>query len=245
MKSILVYSKFEILQAMRIPMVYVALLFMPTLGMVLFVVPAVGDDPKAAALATASMCLFAVLTICSAQYGMAIAIGRMRPWGGYVRTLPGGPVPRIASMLVLSTVLVVFASIPLVVVGAVFTKATASAGGILLGLFALLVSVVPFGLFMTAIGYSVNPLAIGPFTSIAPVVLAFFGGFFTSPTEATGFMATVARFLPTRGPAELVWTALGGFTPSPISMTSFVVWTGIFALWAYRAYRNDEGKRFA
>jgi ABC-2 type transport system permease protein len=245
MKSILVYSKFEILQAIRIPMVYVALLFMPTVGMILFVVPAVGNDPKTAALATASMCLFAVLTICSAQYGMAIAIGRVRPWGGYVRTLPGGPVPRIVSMLVLSAVLTVFACIPLVAVGAIATKATATPGGMLLGLLALLLAVVPFGLFMTAVGYSVNPLAVGPITSIAPVVLAFFGGFFTAPNEAEGFMAHVAQFLPTRGPAELVWTALGGFTPSPISMVMFVVWIVVFAYWAHRAYRNDEGKRFA
>ncbi len=245
MKSIVVYSKFEILQAMRIPMVYVALLFMPTVGMLLFVIPALGDDPKAAAMATASMCLFAVLTICSAQYGMTIAIGRMRPWGGYVRTLPGGPVPRIVSMLVLSTVLVVFASIPLVAVSAVATDATVSPGGLVLGFFALLLAVVPFGLFMTGVGYSVNPMAIGPLTSIAPVVLAFFGGFFTNPNETAGFMATAARFLPTRGPAELVWAAVGGFTPSVISMVMFVAWTALFGLWAYRAYRNDEGKRFA
>ena len=245
MKSIWVYSKFEILQAVRIPMVYVALLFMPVVGMILFVIPALGDDPKGAALATASMCLFAVLTICAAQYGMAIAFGRMRPWGSYVRTLPGGPVPRIVSMLVLSALLVVGASIPLVVVGAIATKATATVGGILLGLVALLLAVIPFGLFMTAIGYSVNPMAIGPFTSIVPIFLAFFGGFFTNPNETEGFMATVARFLPTRGPAELVWTAVGGFTPNPLSMVMFAVWSALFALWAYRAYRNDEGARFA
>lgn len=245
MKSILVYSKFELLQAMRIPMVYVALLFMPSVGMVLFVIPAVGDDPLAAAMATASMCLFAVLTICSAQYGMAISIGRIRPWGGYVRTLPGGPMPRIVSMLVFSTVLVVFSCVPLVVISAFATEATASAGAVVAGFGALMLAVIPFGLFMTAVGYSVTPMAIGPLTSIAPILLAFLGGFFTNPNETTGFMATATQFLPTRGPAELVWAAVGGYSPNLISMVTFVLWTAVFAFWAYRAYRNDEGKRFA
>jgi ABC-2 type transport system permease protein len=245
MKSIIVYSKFELVQAMRIPTLYVALLFMPAVGMVLFVIPAVGDDPRSASIATASMCLFAVLTICSAQYAMSISIHRVRPWDGYVRTLPGGPVPRIVSMLVFSTVLVIFSTIPLVVISALATSATASISSIILGFGALLLAVLPFGLFMTAVGYSVTPMAIGPWTSIAPIVLAFVGGYFTDPSQTTGWLPTIARFLPTRGPAELVWAAVGDFTPHIISMITFVVWTGVFAAWAYRAYRNDEGRRFS
>jgi len=245
MKSIVVYSKFELLQAMRIPMVYVALLFMPSVGMVLFVIPAVGDDPLAAAMATASMCLVAVLTICAAQYGMAISIGRIQPWGAYVRTLPGGPLPRIVSMLVFSTVLVVFSCVPLIAIAGFTTSASISVGSLLLGFAALLLAVVPFGLLMTAVGYSVSPMAIGPLTSLAPIVLAFVGGFFTDPNATGGLLATLTQFLPTRGPAELVWAAVGGYSVNLISMVSFVVWTAIFAAWAYRAYRNDEGKRFA
>lgn len=245
MKSIIVYSRFQLLQAMRIPMMYVALLFMPSVGMVLFVIPAVGDDPAAATMSTASMCLFAVLTICAAQYAMDISIGRTQPWGTYVRTLPGGPLPRIVSMLVFSTVLVLFSCAPLIALAGVTTAATVSVDGLVLGFAALLLSVVPFGLFMTAVGYSVTPMAIGPVTSLVPILLAFVGGYFTNPGETEGLLPTLTQFLPTRGPAELVWSAVGGFSVNVISMVSFVVWTAVFAAWAYRAYRNDEGKRFA
>ena len=73
MTTLAAYTKFELLQAMRIPMVFVALMFLPAVGMMLFVVPVLGDDPQGATIGTASMCLFAVLVICSAQYSVGIA----------------------------------------------------------------------------------------------------------------------------------------------------------------------------
>jgi ABC-2 type transport system permease protein len=244
MKSIVAYTKFELVQAFRIPVVYVALLFLPSVGMLLFVLPLLGDDPEAAVLGTASMCLFAVLIICSAQYAIGIADSRTKPWGGYVRTLPGGPLPRMVSLMVESVVLVVAGSLPLLAIAAIGTEARASLGQILVGLLALSLGVVPFGLMMLAIGYAVAPQAVGVLTSIAPITLAFLGGYFTDPAVSTGLIATIAPFVPTRGPAEVVWAAVTDHSPDPLALAMFPVWTVLFGVLAWYAYRRDESRRF-
>lgn len=244
MKLTFTYVKLEILEAMRIPMVFVALLFLPAVGMLLFVIPALGDDPQAATLATASMCLFTVLIICSAQYGLGIADARMKPWGAYVRTLPGGPVPRIASMLALSAVLVVLGSGSLILMAALGTEATASFLQIISGIGALMLAVVPFGLLMLTIGYSVNPYLVSVVTSMTPITLAYLGGLFTDPASTSGFVNTVAPFIPVRGAAELVWAAIGDFSPNPVSLVMLGVWTLVLGALAGRAYKRDEGRRF-
>lgn len=229
---------------MRIPMVYVGLLFLPSVGMLLYVIPSLGKDPKTAALSTASMCLFTVLTICSAQYGTGIADARMRPWGGYVRTLPGGPLPKMIGMISLSVILSVCGSIPMIAIAAVGTDAQVSVGRLLLGIVALAVAVVPFGLLTMTIGYAVNPYLVHVLATIAPMALAYLGGYFSNPDATTGFVAHVAPFIPVRGPAELVWAAVGGHPVNPTSMVMLVVWTVVFGFLALRAYRADEGQRF-
>jgi ABC-2 type transport system permease protein len=243
MTALLAHTKFEILQAIRIPMVYVAMMFMPAVGMVLFVMPVVGDDPAGATFGTASMCLFTVLIICSAQYSVGIADARLKPWGGYVRTLPGGPLPKMGSMILLSIVLVIAGSLPLVGLAAIGTAATVSFGGLVVGMGALALGVIPFALLMLTIGYAVNPYLVSVVSSVAPLVLAYLGGYFAQ-TGDTGFIATIAPFFPTRGPAELVWAAVGDFSPNPVSLVMYGVWTVVFGWLAYRAYRGDEGKRF-
>ncbi|GLZ36483.1 hypothetical protein [Actinokineospora sp. NBRC 105648] len=244
MNTIAAYTKFEILGAIRIPMVFVALMFLPTVGMLLFVVPALGDDPVGATLSTGSMCLFTVLIICSAQYGLGIADARMKPWGGYVRTLPGGPLPKMVSMIVMSSLFVVAGALPLIAIAAIGTAASVSFGGVLLGLGALVLAVIPFSLMMLAIGYAVNPYLVSVITSIAPIILAYLGGLFTDPNSTSGFTTGFAPFIPTRGSAELVWAAVGDYSPNPLSMVMLGVWTVVLAFLAYQAYRSDEGKRF-
>jgi ABC-2 type transport system permease protein len=244
MSALMAHTKFEILQAIRIPMVYVAMMFMPAVGMVLFVMPVVGNDPAGATFGTASMCLFTVLIICSAQYSVGIADARLKPWGGYVRTLPGGPLPKMGSMILLSIVLVLAGSLPLVGLAAVGTAASVSFGGLVLGMGALALGVLPFALLMLTIGYAVNPYLVSVVSSVAPLILAYLGGYFTNPGDEGGFIATIAPFFPTRGPAEVVWAAVGDYSPNPVSLVMFVVWTVVFGLLAYRAYRGDEGKRF-
>jgi ABC-2 type transport system permease protein len=244
MKSIIAHTKFEFVQAIRIPMVYVGLLFLPSVGMLLFVIPTLGGDPEAAALSTASMCLFTVLIICSAQYGTGIADARMKPWGGYVRTLPGGPLPKMVAMVTLSIALSVFGSIPMIALAALGTEAHVPFGRLLLAVLALALAVVPFSLLNLSLGYAVNPYLVHVLATIAPMALAYLGGYFTDPSTTSGFIAQISPFMPTRGPAELVWAAVGDHQVDPTSVVMLGVWTLVLAFLAFRAYRADEGSRF-
>lgn len=243
MQAIVVNIKFELVQALRVPMVYVAMLFLPSVGMLLYVLPAV-QDPSTVVMSTASMCLFTVLILCSAQYGNGIADARMRPWGGFVRTLPGGPVPKMTAMIVLSLLLAVMGSLPMIAIAAFGTEATLPLGRLLLGLLALGLAVVPFALLTLTIGYSVNPYTVHVLATVMPMVLAYLGGYFADPDADSGFIATIAPFTPARGPAELVWAAVGHHRVNPVSMVMLLVWTAVFAVLAARAYRADEGRRF-
>lgn len=244
MRTISAYVKFEILEAIRIPALFLGLLLMPVGGMFIFVVPTMSSDPVAAAMGTASMCLFAVLIICAAQYGIGIGDARTKPWGGYVRTLPGGPLPKMISMMVLSMMMTVACVIPLILVAVLATDAKASLVQILLGIGALLLTVLPFALFMLAIGYAAAPYLVSMLTGIAPLILAVLGGLLADPTDKDGFIATVAPYVPIRGSAELVWAAVGDYSPQPLSLVTQGVWIVLLALIAYRAYRADEGRRF-
>ncbi|WP_299537448.1 ABC transporter permease [uncultured Streptomyces sp.] len=244
MSTVSAYVKFEILQAVRIPAVFIGLLFMPVGGMLVFVIPTMGSDPATATMGTASMCLFAVLIICSAQYGMGIADSRTKPWGGYVRTLPGGPLPKMVSMITLSMLMTVLGTIPLVLVAMAGTEAEASPADVALGFGALLLAVIPFALFMLAVGYAVNPYLVNMLTSVAPLLLVVLGGLLADPTDTGGFIGTVAPYIPIRGAAELVWAAVSDYSPRPVSLISQGVWTVVLAFVAHRAYRADEGRRF-
>ncbi len=244
MRSATAHIKFEVVQAMRIPMVYVGLLFLPSVGMLLYVIPQVHNDPKTATLSTASMCLFTVLTICSAQYGTGIADARMRPWGGYVRTLPGGALPKMIGMIALSIILSVAGSIPMIAIAAIGTDASVSVGRLVLGVLALAFAVVPFSLLALTIGYAVNPYLVHVLATIAPMLLAYLGGYFTDPNATSGFIATIAPYIPVRGPAELVWDAVGGHPVNVTALVMLAVWTVVFGFLALRAYRSDEGRRF-
>ncbi|MDB1090152.1 ABC transporter permease [Streptomyces sp. ACA25] len=244
MRTTTAYVKFEILEAIRIPALFIGLLFMPVGGMLVFVIPTLGSDPATATMGTASMCLFTVLIICSAQYGMGIADSRTKPWGGYVRTLPGGPLPKMISMVTLSMLMTLLGTVPLVLLAVVATRAEASLPELLLGVGALLLAVIPFALFMLAVGYSVTPTLVPMLSGIAPLPLVFLGGLLADPRATDGFIGTIAPFVPVRGSAELVWAAVSDYSPRPVSLISQAGWIVVLGLIAYRAYRADEGQRF-
>jgi ABC-2 type transport system permease protein len=150
----------------------------------------------------------------------------------------------MVSMLTLSALLVVLGSISLIALAALGTEATASFGEVVLGLAALVLAVIPFGLLMLALGYAINPYLVSVATSIAPITLAYLGGLFTDPSSTSGFIATVAPYTPVRGSAELVWAAVGDFTPRPTSLVMVALWTVVLGVLALQAYRRDEGRRF-
>lgn len=244
MSLLLVHAKYQFLETVRVPIAVIGSTFFPTASMLFFVVPFLGSDPVASTYATGAMTTFAVMVTCLFQYGAGVADDRAQPWDSYLRSLPAGAVPRFFGRLATGFGFIVVAVVPVLLVAAFLTEATASVGQVALGIAALFVAAVPFTLLGLAIGYAMPVKAALAVTNIVFFPLAFGGGLLTGPDTLPGFVKVISPYLPTRGAVELVWTAIGDFRPRVTSLVMLLVWTvacGALAVWAYR---RDEGRRF-
>ena len=177
-------------------------------------------------------------------YGMGVAEDRAQPWEPYTRALPAGPGPRLAGRVLSGSAFVLLALVPVLLIAAVGTAATATPVQLLAGAGAVLVAALPFTFLGLALGYALPLKAALAVVQILFFPLAFLGGLLSAPGEAPGLVERVAPYLPTRGAVELVWAAVGDFSPRPLTLTTLVLWTAAAALGAVWAYRRDEGRRF-
>jgi len=244
MPLVLVHARYQLLETFRIPVAVVGAGFFPAASMLFFVVPFAGSHPVYATYATASMVTFAVMSSNLFQYGIGVAEDRNQPWEPYTRTLPAGPMPRLAGRVLAGLAMMFVSLLPVVLIAAVATEATVTPGGFLAAAGAVVLIAVPFTLMGLTIGYAFPHKAAMAIAQILFLPMAFGGGLMSAPDDAPGFIEVVAPFLPTRGAAELMWAAVGDFRLQPLSVTMFALWTvttGALAVWAYR---RDEGQRF-
>ncbi|MFF5227037.1 ABC transporter permease [Dactylosporangium sp. NPDC000521] len=244
MSLALTHARFRVLETARIPVAVVGGAFFPAASMLFFVVPFAGDDAAGATYATASMVMFAVMTSSLFTYGVGVAEDRAQPWDPYSRTLPAGPAAAFTGRVLSGLTFTLLSLIPVVIIGAALTAATASPVQLLLAIGAVGLGALPFTFMGLAIGYSLPTKAALAVAQIIFFPLAFGGGLLSAPGHAPGFVETVAPYLPTRGAAELLWAAVGDFTVSATSMASLAVWTVAAAGLAAWAHRRDEGARF-
>ncbi|GGM88289.1 ABC transporter permease [Dactylosporangium sucinum] len=245
MSLVLTHTRYRILETVRIPVAVLGGAFFPAASMLFFVVPFAGDNPVGATYATASMVMFAVMTSSLFTYGVGVADDRAQPWGTYVRTLPAGPGAAFAGRIITGLVFMGISLLPVVIIGWLFTAATASPLQLLLALGAVVLGALPFTFMGLAIGYWLPTKAALAVAQIIFFPLAFGGGLLSEPGHAPGFVETIAPYLPTRGAVELVWAAVGDFGVSTTSMVALVAWTVAMAALAAWAYRRDEGERFS
>ena len=172
--------------------------------------------------------------------------GRAQAWEPYTRTLSAGPLPRFVGRVLNVMALTVVSLVPVLLIAALFTEATLSPAGLLLGIGALLPASLPFTPLGLAVGYPMPQKAAIAVAQLLFFPLAFGGGLlFGVPSRLPGFLDVVAPFLPTRGAVELMWAATNDFTPKTTSMVMLGVWTVVAAGVAVWAYRRDEGRRYA
>jgi len=238
------HMRYQILENVRIPIAVIASAFFPAASMLFFVVPAAGDHEVGATMATCAMATFAVMLSCLFTYGAGVAEDRAQPWDPYTRTLPAGPLPRLLGRLATGVVFALLSLLPVVLVAAVFTAATATPLGVLAGLGAVLVAAIPFTLMGLAIGYSLPSKASLAVTNVVFFPLAFGGGLLSDPEDLPGFVEVIAPYVPTRGAVELVWAAVTDFEPDGTALLMLALWTVTLAAVAVWAYRRDEGRRF-
>jgi ABC-2 type transport system permease protein len=241
----LTHARFHLLEVMRIPIALIGSAFFPAASMLFFVVPFVGDHPVYATYATASMVTFAVMSTNLFQYGVGVAEDRAQPWDPYTRTLPAGPGPRFAGRILSGFAMMTISLIPVLVIAALLTEATVTAGGFLTALVATFAVAVPFILMGLSIGYALPAKAAIVVAQVLFIPLAFGGGLMTAPGAAPGFVEDLAPYLPTGGAARLMWAAVGDFPFHPGSAITLLGWTVALASLAAWAYRRDEGRRFS
>jgi ABC-2 type transport system permease protein len=240
----LVHARYQLIETIRIPIAVIGSAFFPAASMLFFVVPFAGDDPVGATYATASMVTFSIMVSSLFTYGVGVADDRSQPWDGYLRTLSAGVGPRFVGRILAGMLMMLVSLIPVVLIGALFTAATVTFPGFLLGLVTVFVGALPFTLMGLAIGYALPLKAALVVCQVVFLPLAFGGGLMSSPDQLPSFIKTIAPYLPTRGAAELMYAAIGDYQVRPLSVIMLAVWAaaaGAIAIWAYR---RDEGRRF-
>lgn len=241
---VLLHTRYQFLEHLRVPIAIVASVFFPTVAMLAFVVPFAGDHPLAATVGTASMTMFAVMSSSLMGLGIGVADDRGKPWDPYLRTLPAGPFPRFAGRMLTSLAITLIAVVPVLLVAALLTEATATPLQLLLGLGALLVGALPFMMLGLLVGYSLPAKAAVAVSQVLFFPIAIGGGLLGNPLDPPAFIGAVAPYLPSRGAMELVWAATTDLPATPLALVMLAVWTIVAGAAAVWAYRRDEGRRF-
>jgi ABC-2 type transport system permease protein len=244
MSLALTYTKHQLIETLRTPVSFLTITLTPLAVMIFFMVPNLGDDPAAMTGGTATMVVFATLLACVGQFSSTVAAMRETPWGAYLRTLPGGLAPQIVSNLITGAIVVLAAVVPIVLVAALFTSATAPLTRVLAAVAALLAAVVNFTMLGLAIGYTMSLRATVLTNSLLILALAVGGGMFFDPADTPMLVETIAPLLPTRGATDLVLAALTDYSPNPTALIMLAVWTVALGALTAWGHRRDEGRRF-
>ena len=244
MSLALTYTKHQLIETLRTPVSFLTITLTPLAVMIFFMVPNLGDDPAAMTGGTATMVVFATLLACVGQFSSTVAAMRETPWGAYLRTLPGGLAPQIVSNLITGAIVVLAAVVPIVLVAALFTSATAPLTRVLAAVAALLAAVVNFTMLGLAIGYTMSLRATVLTNSLLILALAVGGGMFFDPADTPMLVETIAPLLPTRGATDLVLAALTDYSPNPTALIMLAVWTVALGALTAWGYHRDEGRRF-
>lgn len=241
-----VHAKYTLLETARVPIAIIGGLVFPALSLLFFVVPqrAVADDPVFASQAVISLVVFALLANSLFGFGLNISEAREKPWDPYLRTLPAPALSRVLGQ-VFSTGLLGLASIlPVIVIGALLTEATADLWRILVGLGALAVASLPFMFLGISIGYSMPSKAAIAVVQVVMFGLAFGGGLFLPPFLFADWLNALSQFLPSRQAREFVIWAVQGGELEPWVWVGILLWTAGSLALALALFRRDEGRRY-
>lgn len=235
-----------LLETLRVPIAVIGSMAFPAMSLLFFVVPnrAVADDPGAATQAVISLSVFAVMVSALFNLGLTVAEAREKPWDPYLRSLPLPASVRIGAQLTATSVLSFTSMVPVLVIGALFTEATVSLAGLLLGLVVLALTSIPFLLLGASIGYAFPSKAAIAVIQVGMFGFAFAGGLFFPPQFFPDWLDAISRFVPARHARDLVIAAVEGASPEWWMLAGVIAWTLVAAALALWLYRRDEGRRY-
>ncbi|MFE6736693.1 ABC transporter permease [Microbacterium sp. NPDC057650] len=241
-----VHAKYNLLETLRVPIAVIGSLAFPALATLFFVVPstAVAENPEYATQAIISMSVFAVMVNGLFSFALTVAENRATPWDPYLRTLPAPGIVRVLAHVFSTGVLGLISLLPIILIGALFTSAEASALRVIAGLLAIVFAALPFMFIGICIGYAMSQKAAIAVVQIAMFVMAFAGGLFLPPIMFADWLDNLSKFFPSRQAREFViWAVQGGELPW-WSWAGILFWTVVFLVLALVLFRRDEGRRF-
>ncbi|GAA1864881.1 ABC transporter permease [Myceligenerans crystallogenes] len=240
------HFRYQFLETVRIPVAVLGNTVFPALSMVFFVVPQqqVAGNPEFATIAVAGLGMFAVVSASLFTHGLGVAEDRQLPFYPYLRSLPTGPGPQMVGRVLNGAVFALFGLIPLIVVAALFTEATATPGRLLAGVVTILATAVPFVLFGLGIGYALSAKAALPVVQLILFPMAFAGGLFLPAELFPDWLDGLSQALPTRAGRDLLVQALTGNEAYRLAVPVLLGWTVAFAALTVWSYRRDEGRKF-
>lgn len=242
----MVHTKYNLLETARVPIAIIGGLVFPALSLLFFVVPqrSVADDPVFATQAVLSLAVFAIMSNSLFGFGINISEAREKPWDPYLRTLPAPGIARVLAQVFSTGMLGLASIIPVIVIGALFTAATAPLWRVPAGLATLAIAALPFMFIGICIGYSMPSRAAVAVVQVVMFALAFAGGLFLPPYLFADWLDTLSKFLPSRQARELVvWAVLGGDL-EPWVWIGVLAWIAASLALALFLFRRDEGRRY-
>jgi ABC-2 type transport system permease protein len=241
-----VHTKYALIETVRVPIALIGTFVFPALSLLFFVVPQsqVAGNPVWATQAVISLTVFAVMANLLFSFGLGVSSDRETPWYPYLRTLPAPGIVRIGASVLSTGVFAIGAMVPVVVLGALLTKAEATPLGLLGGFGALIVGSLPFAFIGLAIGYSLPSKAAIAVVQVVMFGLAFGGGLFLPPIMFANWLDTLSKFLPSREARGLVIWAVQGGALEPWVWLGLLAWTVVALAVALTLFRCDEGRRY-
>lgn len=241
MKLVLLHARAQTLELLRYPSFSLPTLALPAIFFAFFGLPRAGGH---ADVLLASFAAYAVLSVAFFQFGVSIALERMRPWEAYLRSLPVSVATRLAARA-LSAGFFSIASVAVVVSVAVPTTSPSLGVSVSASLaLTLLAGGVAFTLLGLALGYWLPPKGALPIANILYLTLSYAGGLWTGPTGVPQPVVRIASILPTRIWGHLLWESAADQHWAGRYWLGLVGYSVGFGALAVLGYRRDEGQRF-
>jgi ABC-2 type transport system permease protein len=241
LSRVLLNARIQLDELAHIPAFTVPSLALPLITYLIFGLPNVHGDPRAAEGVFVGFAAFALLGIVMFQFGVGIAADRASAWERFVRTLPSSAAERFGARLLVAVVFGTLALVPVTCCAVLATPLRLDGVAWLRVLVALLAGAVPLGLLGIMLGYLLNERGALPITNLLYLPLSYLGGLFTArPDDLPALARRVAPWLPTRQWGEiLVGFGLGGRLPVH-ALLALAGYGLAFAALAVLGYRRDE-----
>jgi ABC-2 type transport system permease protein len=243
---ILLNARFQLDELAHIPAFTVPSLGLPLVTFLVFGLPNVHGNSRAASGVFVGFGAFALLGIVMFQFGVGIAADRSSAWERFVRTLPSSGAERFCARLLVALVFGVAALVPLVIVALLVTPLHLDPAQWARVLLSLLLGAVPLGLLGIMLGYLLNERGALPVTNLVYLPLSYAGGLFSA--SAADLPATARRispWLPTRQWGDIVLDfGLGGTVPVH-ALLGLIGYGALFAAAAIYGYRRDEQRHYS